>query len=88
MKIQLEITKNFTIAINPFYWFLFPNRVTYLSTHHYRWACFRIMITEKTNSEKPWSDDEIVKQMTDLEKEIESQKKTKKKSVVKVKRSK
>jgi hypothetical protein len=88
MTITLQITKKIKLHLTLTYWTLFPTHDassfnSLISSDYYSWACFRLELNKslKTVSGKDWSDDDIIHQMKNLEKEVETVKSKPKPSV-------
>jgi hypothetical protein len=81
MTITLQITKKIKLHLTLTYWNLLPTHDapsfnSLVSSHYYSWGCLRLEVDKnpKTVTGKDWSDDEIVRQMKNLEKEVEATK--------------
>jgi hypothetical protein len=72
MTLFIFITKNLTVQFHPLSWFLLPQHHISGSWNGYQWLCVTINHNHPTVSQKNWSDDDIVRQMKNLEKEVES----------------
>ena len=85
MTVVLWITSKIRIEISILYWLLFPSyekSVYGTSTWRVlRWLCLSLHIGTEHMAKKDWSDDEVIRQMKNLEKEVESTKSKSKPSV-------
>ena len=81
MTFTLQITKKLRFFITLLYWNLLPTHDKLTSAaqefNYYSWGCFRfesIKLGSFTQTQNGWSDEEVVRQMKNLEKEVEATK--------------
>ncbi len=89
MKITIKITDDIRIEISLDYWRVLPEFTksdhTEFTYRCFSWLCFSFISLDRytLKEEDNWSDEEVVRQMKNLEKEVESTKTVKPKPAIK-----
>ena len=85
MALTIFFTRKSIVTIHPLTWYVLPSKVVLGNTWtNYNWLCFTLDVqtSKSVEKNKDWSDDEVVRQMKALEKEVEGTK-SKPKSAIK-----
>jgi hypothetical protein len=72
MTLSLYISKSLAIQLHPLVWFLYPQQHLSGTWTSYQWLFVTVNYNRPTAVQKNWSDDDVVRQMKNLEKEVEA----------------